>query len=70
MDQIRIGSFIASMRKERGLTQRELAEMLDVSNRTVSKWECGSGMPDLSHVLPLCDALGITADELLRGKRA
>lgn len=70
MDQIRIGRFIAAMRKEQGLTQRELAEMLDVSNRTVSKWECGSGMPDLSRILPLCSALGITADELLRGKRA
>ena len=69
MDQIKIGRFIAAMRKEQGLTQRQLAEMLDVSNRTISKWECGDGLPDLSNVLPLCDALGITADELLHGER-
>jgi len=69
MDQIKIGRFIADMRKEQGLTQRQLAETLDVSNRTISKWECGDGLPDLANVLPLCDALGITADELLYGER-
>ncbi len=70
MDQVKIGRFIAAMRKERGMTQRELAEALGLSNRTVSKWECGDGLPELANVLPLCGLLGVTADELLRGERA
>ena len=69
MDQIKIGRFIAAMRHERGMTQRELAEALGLSNRTISKWECGDGLPDLANILPLCDSLGITADELLHGER-
>ena len=70
MDQIKIGRFIATRRHERGMTQRELAEALGLSNRTISKWECGDGLPELANILPLCELLGITADELLRGKRA
>ena len=69
MDQAKIGRFIAEQRRARGLTQRELAEALGVSNRTVSKWECGGGLPELANVLPLCALLGVTADELLRGER-
>ena len=69
MDQIKIGRFIAAMRRERGMTQRELAEALGLSNRTISKWECGAGLPELMNVLPLCELLGVTADELLRGER-
>ena len=69
MDQIKIGRFIAARRRERGMTQRELAEALGLSNRTISKWECGDGLPDLSNILPLCELLGVTADELLRGGR-
>ena len=69
MDQAKIGRFIAERRRARGMTQRELAERLGVSNRTVSKWECGDGMPELANLLPLCAALGLTADELLRGER-
>lgn len=69
MDQIKIGRFIAAMRKEQGMTQRELAEALNLSNRTISKWECGDGLPEIANIIPLCDALAITADELLHGER-
>ena len=70
MDQIKIGRFIAARRRERGMTQRELAEALCLSNRTISKWECGDGLPEIANILPLCDLLGVTADELLRGGKA
>ena len=69
MDQVKIGRLIARARREKSLTQRELAEKLEVSNRTVSKWECGAGLPELMNLLPLCDVLGLTADELLRGEK-
>lgn len=70
MDQVKIGRFIAQLRKEQGLTQSQLAEKLNISNRTVSKWETGGGMPDVSLLAPLCEALSITADELFMGERA
>ncbi len=69
MDQIRIGQFIASQRKLQGLTQAELAEKLGITDRAVSKWERGKGMPDASLMLALCEALGITVNELLRGEK-
>lgn len=69
MDQVKIGRFIAAMRFEKGMTQRKLAEALNLSNRTISKWECGDGLPELANILPLCELLGVTADELLRGER-
>lgn len=69
MDQLKIGKFIAQTRKEKGLTQRELAEKLLISDKTVSKWECGNGLPEISLMMPLCEALGITVNELLTGKR-
>ena len=69
MDQIKIGKFIADLRKERGLTQRELADLLLISDKTVSKWERGSGLPEVSLMIPLCNELGITVNELLTGKR-
>lgn len=69
MDQLEIGRFIAKMRKERGLKQRELAELLLISDKTVSKWERGIGLPDVSLMLPLCNALGITVNELLTAKK-
>ena len=68
MDQKKIGRFIADNRRRRGMTQRVLAEALGVSNRTVSKWECGGGLPELANILPLCRLLDVTADELLRGE--
>lgn len=69
MDQIKTGKFIADCRKSKNLTQRELADRLLISDKTVSKWECGKGMPELSLMLPLCDALDITVNELLSGER-
>lgn len=68
MDQIKIGSFIASRRKEKGLTQVQLAEMLGITDRAISKWENGRAMPDSSIMLELCDILGITVNELLSGE--
>ena len=69
MDQIRTGAFIQELRREKGLTQRELAEKLLVSDKTVSKWECGNGLPDVATMLPLCELLGISVNELLSGER-
>ncbi|MBQ3559248.1 MAG: helix-turn-helix transcriptional regulator [Agathobacter sp.] len=69
MDQIKIGKFIADMRKEQNLTQLDLAEKLGISNKTISKWECGNGMPDYAVMESLCDALKINVNELLSGER-
>lgn len=69
MDQIKTGKFIAEMRKEKKLTQRELAELLFISDKTVSKWETGNGLPEVALMLPLCNALGITVNELLSAER-
>ena len=69
MDQIRIGKFIAESRKSRNLTQRQLADALSISDKTISKWECGKGLPDVSLMLPLCTALDITVNDLLSGER-
>ena len=63
------GNFIAAIRKEKGLTQTKLAEKIQVSEKTVSKWECGKGFPDEASILPLCEALDITSNELLSAKR-
>lgn len=68
MDQIKIGKFIAQVRKGQSLTQRQLAEKLGISDKTVSKWECGNGLPEISLMLPLCNALGISVNELLSGE--
>ena len=68
MDLLVVGKFIKEQRKAKGLTQIELALKLNVSEKTVSKWECGNGFPDTSLILPLCKELGITANELLSGK--
>ncbi len=68
MDLIQIGKFIAQKRKEKNLTQLELASKISVSEKTISKWECGNGLPDASLMLPLCNVLDISANELLSGK--
>lgn len=68
MDLAIIGKFIKERRKAKGYTQSELAEKLNVSEKTISKWECGNGFPDTSLMLPLCEKLEITANELLSGK--
>jgi len=69
MNQEAIGTFIAACRKEQGLTQMQLAEKLNITNRAVSKWETGKSCPDVSIMLDLCDILGITVNELLSGER-
>ncbi len=69
MDQQKIGRFIAQCRKEKSLTQEQLAEHLGVSNRSISRWENGNNLPDVSLFQPLCDALDITLEELLDGER-
>lgn len=68
MNQEKIGKFIAKVRKEKKLTQKELAEKLGITDRAISKWENGKSMPDLSLLKPLCDILEITINELLSGE--
>ncbi len=68
MDQKRIGAFIAQCRKEKNLTQMQLAELLDITNQAVSKWENGRGLPDVSLLQPLCNILGISLNELFSGE--
>ena len=68
MDQEKTGKFIAEKRKEKSLTQQELADVLGISNKTISKWECGNGLPEVSLMMPLCEALGISVNELLSGE--
>lgn len=70
MDAKEIGRFICSLRKDKGLTQSALAELLNISNRTVSKWETGEGLPDISLLPDLAKVLGVTTDEILEGKKA
>ena len=69
MDLKVIGSFIKEQRKAKGFTQIQLAEKINVSEKTISKWECGNGFPDTSLILPLCGVLDISANELLSGKK-
>ena len=69
MNQIKIGEFIASRRKELELTQRQLSEQLGISDKTISKWECGRGLPEVSLMLPLCGQLQISVNELLSGEK-
>lgn len=69
MDQIKIGKFISQMRKNLHMTQKQLADKLNISDKTVSKWECGKGLPEVSLMLPLCEALKINVNELLSGER-
>lgn len=68
MDQIKIGRFIAETRKSKNLTQKQLAEKLSISDKTVSKWECGKGLPDVTIMLDLCEELQITVNDLLTGE--
>ncbi len=64
-----IGQFIAAMRKEKGLTQKQLAKKLNVSDKTVSKWERAVCLPDILLIVPLSEELGVTSTELLSGER-
>lgn len=69
MDQVKIGKFIQASRNELGLTQRDVAERLNISDKTVSKWETGKGLPEVSLMMPLCEIFGISVNELLSGER-
>lgn len=69
MDQSKTGKFIAQMRKEQKLTQRQLADKLMISDKTISKWETGKGLPEISLMIPLCEELNINVNELLSGER-
>ena len=69
MDQEKTGKFIAALRKEQSMTQKELAKLLGVSDKTVSKWETGRGLPEISIMQSLCQTLGVSINELLSGHR-
>ena len=69
MDQAKIGQFIAALRKEKGLTQMQLGQALGVTNKTVSRWETGEYLPDLSLIPLLCGELEISINEFLSGQR-
>lgn len=69
MDQVRIGEFIAKTRKEKGYTQKELAERIGLSDKAVSKWERGNSLPDISVMMDLCEALELDINELLSGEK-
>lgn len=69
MDQSKTGRFIAQQRRAQNLTQRQLADQLAISDKTVSKWECGKGLPEVALMLPLCEILQITVNDLLSGKK-
>ena len=69
MDNERFGSFLAQLRKEQGLTQKELADRLNVTDKAVSKWETGKGFPDVKLLEPLAQALGVSLVELMQGRR-
>lgn len=69
MDQIKIGNFLKELRKEKGITQAQLAETLNVSARTVSRWETGSNMPDISILVDIADYYDISIPEIINGER-
>ena len=69
MDNKKFGNFISSLRKEKGWTQCELADKLDVTDKAISKWERGLGFPDIKTIEPLSEALGVTVLEIMRSER-
>lgn len=69
MDQVKIGAFLKRLRKEKNFTQEQLAEQLGVSNRTVSRWETGSNMPDISLLVEIAEFYNISVAELIDGER-
>ena len=68
MNLTKVGAFITSLRKSQGLTQKELAEKLNVTDSAVSKWERGSSLPDVTLMVPLCEMFGISITELMNGE--
>lgn len=69
MDQVKVGKFIAQLRREQGLTQEALGQKVGVTNKTVSRWETGAYMPDIELLVPLGETLGVSVNELLAGER-
>ena len=69
MDQKKIGSFLKELRKQKGITQEELAEQLNVSGRTVSRWETGNNMPDISILIELAELYDVSIPEIVNGER-
>lgn len=69
MDQVKIGSFLKELRKERNLTQESLAEKLNVSNRTISRWETGSNMPDIGMLVEIAEFYDVSIPEIINGER-
>lgn len=69
MEQIKIGTFLKTLRKEKNMTQEQLAEHLGVSNRTVSRWETGSNMPDISLLTEIAEFFDVSVPELINGER-
>ena len=69
MEKKTMGGFIAALRRAGGMTQRDLADRLNVSDKTVSRWERDDGAPDLSLIPVIAEIFGVTCDELLRGQR-
>lgn len=69
MDQIKTGNFLVSLRKEKNITQQQLADILQVSVKAISKWECGEGYPSLQSLKDLSDFYGVTVDEIINGER-
>ena len=69
MNQIKIGKFLKELRKEKGITQEQLAEILRISNRTISRWETGSNMPDISLLVEIADYFDVSILEIINGER-
>ena len=69
MDQKKIGKFLKELRKEKGITQEEFAEMLNVSGRTVSRWETGANMPDISLLVDIAEFFDVSIPEIINGER-
>ena len=69
MDQKRIGGFLKGLRKEKGITQEQMAEKLNISGRTVSRWETGNNMPDISLLAEIADLFGVTIPKIINGER-
>lgn len=68
MKENNIGKIISKIRKEKGLTQQQLGDIIGVSSKTISKWECGNGLPDITFLKKISEILGLTIEELLEGK--
>ncbi len=69
IDKIKFGAFVAELRKEKGITQKELPEKLSISDKAISKWETGNSIPDVSLLVPLAEILGVSVTELLESRR-